>query len=75
MRIDSRILGIDRRSRVSWMERQSSFEISTALERLQVIWIGSCVVAVWSRSLNRLALARLAVSVVIRNLHSGTYVM
>lgn len=40
--MDSRIPGIESRWRVSWMARQSSSEIRTALERFPVIWTGSC---------------------------------
>lgn len=40
-RIDSRIPGILSRYRVSWMERQSSAETSTASDLGPVIWTGS----------------------------------
>jgi hypothetical protein len=50
LRIDSRIPGIERRWRVSWMLRQSSSDTKTALFRLPVIWTGTCEAAASSTS-------------------------
>jgi hypothetical protein len=50
LRMDSRMPGMEVRKRVSWMLRQSSSQMSTALERLPVIWMGSWEAAASSRS-------------------------
>ena len=64
--MDSLIPGMDKRYKVSWMDRQSSSEIKIAFDLLPVIWIGSWDSAAWSSNLKRLALASVALIVVIR---------
>ena len=65
LRMDSRIPGMETRYNVSWIARQSSSETRTPLACFPVIWTGECEEATFSRCLYRLALARVAVSVVI----------
>jgi hypothetical protein len=66
LRMDSLIPGMDKRYKVSWMDRQSSSEIKIAFDLLPVIWIGSWDSAAWSSNLKRFALASVALIVVIR---------
>lgn len=64
-RIDSRILGIESKYRVSWMARQSSSETRTPLFFFPRIWTGSWDFSDSARSLERLA--RAADTVLIRS--------
>ena len=62
-RIESRIFGIERRYKVSWIANQSSTEIRTPAFFFPTIWIGLCDFSDSARSL--VSLAFVAVTVFI----------